>query len=34
MADAQRLATLARAGLLRASFISPVDCRKLRLAVS
>ena len=31
MADAQWLATLARAGLLRASFIPPVDFRQLRL---
>ena len=31
MADAQWLATLARAGLLRASFIPPVDLRQLRL---
>ena len=31
MADAQWLATLARAGLLRASFIPPVDFRRLRL---
>ena len=31
MADAQWLATLARAGLLRASFIPPVEFRQLRL---
>ena len=31
MADAQWLATLARAGLLRASFIPPVQMRQLRL---
>lgn len=31
MADAQWLATLARAGLLRASFIPPADFRQLRL---
>ena len=31
MADAQWLATLARAGLLRASFIPPLDFRQLRL---
>jgi transposase len=31
MADAQWLATLARAGLLRGSFIPPVDLRQLRL---
>jgi len=31
MADAQWLATLARSGLLRASFIPPVDFRQLRL---
>ena len=31
MADAQWLATLARAGLLRASFIPPVQLRQLRL---
>lgn len=31
MADAQWLATLARAGLLRASFIAPVQMRQLRL---
>ena len=31
MADAQWLATLARAGLLRASFIPPIDFRQLRL---
>jgi transposase len=31
MADAQWLATLARAGLLRASFIPPVDLRQLRV---
>jgi transposase len=31
MADAQWLATLARAGLLRASFIPPKDMRELRL---
>ena len=31
MADAQWLATLARSGLLRASFIPPVDMRELRL---
>ena len=31
MADAQWLATLARAGLLRASFIPPTDFRQLRL---
>ena len=31
MADAQWLATLARAGLLRASFIPPLQMRKLRL---
>jgi hypothetical protein len=31
IADAQWLATLARAGLLRASFIPPVDFRQLRL---
>jgi len=31
MADAQWLATLARSGLLRASFIPPVDLRELRL---
>jgi transposase len=31
MADAQWLATLARAGLLRASFIPPIDLRQLRL---
>jgi transposase len=32
MADAQWLATLARAGLLRGSFIPPVEFRQLRLA--
>ncbi len=31
MADAQWLATLARSGLLRASFIPPVEFRQLRL---
>lgn len=31
VADAQWLATLARAGLLRASFVPPAKCRELRL---